>query len=54
MPTVPQLHLTGNKDKIVSYQLTESLVDKKNLIIVPNATHDSGYENYYSTIYADE
>ena len=54
LPTVPQLHLTGNKDKIVSYQLTKSLVDKKNLVVIPNATHDSGYENYYSTIYVDE
>lgn len=51
LPTTPQLHLIGDKDTTVSYKLTESLVDKKNLIIVPNATHDKGFEAYYEKIY---
>ena len=51
LPTIPQLHLIGDKDKTVSYKLTESLLNKENLIIIPNAKHDSGYEDYYQTIY---
>ncbi len=51
LPTIPQLHLIGDKDKTVSYKLTESLVDKENLIIIPDASHDSGYKGYYQTIY---
>lgn len=51
LPTIPQLHLIGDKDKTVSYELTKSLVDKKNLIVVPNATHDTGFNGYLSIIY---
>ncbi len=51
LPIVPQLHLIGDKDTTVPYQVTKSLVDKKNLIIVPNATHDKGFESYYGRIY---
>lgn len=54
LPSIPQLHLIGDKDKTVSYELTKSLVNKKNLTIIPNATHDSGYEDYYQTIYFSE
>ena len=50
IPTLPQLHLIGDRDRIVSYKITESLVDKENLIIIPNATHDGGYEEYLQTI----
>ena len=51
LPAVPQLHLIGDKDTTVSYKLTESLVDNKNLIVIPSATHDKGYENYLSNVY---
>ena len=51
MPTLPQLHLIGDKDKIISCGLAELLLDRKNLIIIPNATHDRGYKDYYQTIY---
>ena len=51
LPTIPQLHLIGDKDTTVSYKLTESLVDNKNLIVIPSATHDKGYENYLSNVY---
>lgn len=54
LPTIPQLHLIGDKDKIVPYQLTESLVDKNNLIIIPNATHNAGFEAYLPKIYAND
>lgn len=47
LPTIPQLHLIGDKDTTVSYKLTESLVDKNNLMIIPNATHDTGYEEQF-------
>ena len=51
LPTIPQLHLIGDKDTTVSYKLTESLVDNKNLVIIPGATHDKGYINYLSSVY---
>lgn len=51
LPTIPQLHLIGDKDKTVSYKLTESLVDNKNLVVIPGATHDKGYTSYLSNIY---
>lgn len=53
LPTVPQIHLIGDKDKTVSYKLTESLVDKENLIIIPNAKHNDGFKGYALTIYHD-
>lgn len=51
LPQVSQLHFVGDKDKTVSYKLTETLVKKKDLFIIPNATHDEGYTNYFSHIY---
>jgi len=51
IPRVEQIHLIGDKDKIVSHQLTASLVNTKNLIVIPNATHDSGFEKFYPIIY---
>ena len=51
LPAVQQVHLAGKKDKIVPIELTETLVPKKDLIVVPQATHESGYEDYYSLIY---
>jgi pimeloyl-ACP methyl ester carboxylesterase len=51
LPKVKQLHLVGDKDRVIPWRLTESLVDKNDLIIIPNATHDRGYNDYYTTIY---
>ncbi len=51
MPCVPQIHFIGKKDKVVSYKLTESLADEKNIIIIPNATHDNGFNEYLPAIY---
>ena len=51
IPSIPQLHLIGDKDKIIPYQLSNSLIDKENLIVVPHATHDEGFEAYYDLIY---
>lgn len=51
LPKVKQLHLIGDKDRVIPWRLTESLVDKNDLIVIPNATHNSGYDDYYTTIY---
>ena len=51
LPNIPQLHLIGDKDTTVSYKLTESLVDSKNLVVIPGATHDKGYTSYLSSVY---
>ncbi|MGN0919658.1 MAG: alpha/beta hydrolase [Alphaproteobacteria bacterium] len=54
LPRVKQLHLVGDKDETVSYQLTASLVAPENLIVIPDATHSSGFEHYDSVIYKGE
>lgn len=54
LPTVNQVHLAGEKDRIVPIELTKSIVPKEILIIVPNATHNSGFENYYNIIYCTQ
>ena len=51
LPNVTQLHFVGGKDETVSYKLSEALVNKENLIVIPNATHDSGFDFYYPVIY---
>ena len=51
LPNVNQIHLIGKKDPIISWHLTESLVPKENLIIIPDATHNSGFETYLEKIY---
>ncbi len=51
LPTVSQMHLIGDKDKAVPATLTEKLVQSKNLIVIPGATHSRGYEPYYDLIY---
>ena len=54
LPKVNQVHLAGEKDRIVPVKLTKSIVPKEMLIIVPNATHNSGFENYYNIIYCTQ
>ena len=51
LPVVTQLHFIGDKDTTVSYKLTETLIDSKNLIVIPRGTHDKGYTDYLSDIY---
>ena len=51
LPNINQIHLIGDRDDTVSYKITQSIVAVDDLIIVPNATHNNGYENYISLIY---
>ena len=51
LPNVSQVHLAGEKDRVVPLELTKSIVPKETLIIVPKATHNSGFEDYYNIIY---
>ena len=41
LPTISQKHFAGEKDKVVPYQLSERWADKKDIILIPNATHDN-------------
>lgn len=51
LPKVKQIHLVGEKDKIVPAELTKSIVCTQDLIIVPKATHNTGFEKVYNIIY---
>ena len=51
LPNVKQQHFVGDKDKIVSWRLTKSLVADADLLLVPGATHDSGFDEYVPLIY---
>ena len=51
LPNVKQIHLAGQKDKIVPAELTKEIVKKENLIIVPKASHNKGFEDYLDVIY---
>ena len=51
LPNIKQIHLVGDKDDTVSYEITKSIVADSDLIIVPNATHNQGYEKCISLIY---
>lgn len=53
LPQVPQTHYIGDKDTIVPKELMQSIVPAKNLILIHNATHDTGYEKIYSDIYVE-
>ena len=46
-----QVHLAGEKDRVIPLELTKSIVPKETLIIVPKATHNSGFEDCYNIIY---
>lgn len=47
LPSIPQLHFIGDKDKVVSSEMTATIVPAKDLIVISGATHDSGYEDYF-------
>ena len=51
LPNVNQVHLAGEKDTVVPIELIKSAVAKETLIIVPDATHNSGFESIYDIIY---
>lgn len=40
---IPQVHYAGGKDDVVPLSLTEKWVDKKQLVVLPNATHAKGW-----------
>ena len=44
--SIPQKHYVGEKDKVIPPIITEEFVaDKSSVYIVPNASHDKGWEN---------
>lgn len=51
LPNVPQLHLVGEKDRVVPPSITQQLVPGSMIIVVPGADHAAGYERYLPTIY---
>ena len=51
LPHVPQQHFVGDKDKIVSAKMTQTIVPAENLTIVPGATHSSGFETIMPLLY---
>ena len=51
VPTVAQRHFIGDKDSVIPCQLTQKLVNGSDLVVVPDATHNSGFEAFYGEIY---
>ncbi len=43
IPAVPQKHYIGQKDRVIPPSLTLKRVDPRDAVIVPNATHNSGF-----------
>jgi len=51
---IPQIHYAGQNDNIIPIALTEQFIKNKSLIIiVPNATHNSGWKIVYEEIQAE-
>lgn len=48
---IPQIHYVGTDDKIIPPSLTQNFALKDKIILVKNATHNSGWEDTYSLIY---
>lgn len=49
---IKQHHFVGGKDKVVPVALTETFLENtENIIIVPRATHNSGFESIAEEIY---
>lgn len=46
-----QLHFVGEKDTIVPPTLTQKIIKNYNFVIVPEATHNKGWEKVYDEIY---
>ncbi len=51
IPRVPQVHFVGEKDGVVPPSLTEQVVTRNTIYIVPGATHTSGFDGIKSLIY---
>lgn len=45
LPNVSQKHFVAENDKVVPVDLAKKWVDEKDLIIIQNATHNSGWKN---------
>jgi len=48
---LPQTHYAGAKDTIVPPSLIQAVAADDTVVIVPRATHDSGYSSVYHQIY---
>ena len=48
---IPQIHYVGTDDIIIPPSLTQNFALKDKIILVKNATHNSGWEDTYSLIY---
>lgn len=44
LPKIPQTHFVGERDRVVPYELSKQWVDEKNIVLIPNATHDDFFE----------
>lgn len=51
IPNVPQIHFAGGDDHVVPPYLVEQAAPHNTVSIVPNATHDSGYNSIKRYIY---
>ncbi len=51
LPKIKQIHYVAENDEVVPLNLAQSLVPPENLVIVPKATHDQGFQNVYTDIY---
>ncbi len=46
LKNIPQLHYVGGKDKVIPYKITYDFIkNNDNIILLPNATHTSGWDN---------
>lgn len=51
---IPQLHYVGSNDEVIPPVLTKQFVkDDSRIIIVPNATHNQGWDSIYQKIWAE-
>lgn len=51
---LPQIHYVGEKDKVIPSILTKQFIkDEKLIIIVPEATHNNGWNNIYRKIHTE-
>lgn len=49
---IPQVHYVGERDTVVPPALTRQFVsDSSAIIVVPKATHGSGYDSIYAALY---
>lgn len=52
---IPQVHYVGAKDKVIPPLLVKKFVkDDSKVVIVPEATHGTGWKNIYSSIWNEQ